>query len=163
MKISGTLINYYFNCKRQCWLFGNKITLEDNSEDVHIGKSIHEIRENSNNTELMIDNVRIDKITNEYLVEVKKSDANEEAAKWQLMLYLKVIKDKGINRKGKLEFVETKKSERKTQIIELDNSAELYLLEIENEILELINANKLPDILNKSSCKKCAYYTFCYL
>lgn len=29
--INGTLINYYFHCKRQCYLHGNKINLEDNS------------------------------------------------------------------------------------------------------------------------------------
>ncbi|MDX5795588.1 Dna2/Cas4 domain-containing protein, partial [Clostridioides difficile] len=38
MKITGTLINYYFHCKRQCWLLGNRINLEENSEDVKIGR-----------------------------------------------------------------------------------------------------------------------------
>ncbi len=38
MKVNGTLINYYFHCKRQCWLHGNRVNLEDNSEDVKIGK-----------------------------------------------------------------------------------------------------------------------------
>ena len=44
MKITGTIINYYFHCKRQCYLFANRINLEDNSEDVRIGKVLHEIR-----------------------------------------------------------------------------------------------------------------------
>ena len=34
MKVNGTLINYLLICKRQCYLFGNRINLEDNSENV---------------------------------------------------------------------------------------------------------------------------------
>ena len=30
--ITGTLINYYFHCKTQCWLHANRINFEDNSE-----------------------------------------------------------------------------------------------------------------------------------
>ena len=44
MRINGTIINYYFHCKRQCYLFANRINLEDNSEDVRIGKVLHEIK-----------------------------------------------------------------------------------------------------------------------
>lgn len=39
MRINGTLINYYFHCKRQCYLHGNRLNLEDNSEQVKIGKA----------------------------------------------------------------------------------------------------------------------------
>ncbi|WP_458788416.1 Dna2/Cas4 domain-containing protein, partial [Vallitalea sediminicola] len=44
MKVTGTLINYYFHCKRQCYLFGNKLNLENNSEDVMIGRVLHELK-----------------------------------------------------------------------------------------------------------------------
>lgn len=85
MKVNGTLINYYFHCKRQCWLHGNRINLEDNSENVKIGKAIHDIKnEQGKDTEISIENVKIDKITSQYLTEVKKSDADVEAAMWQL-------------------------------------------------------------------------------
>lgn len=103
MKVNGTLINYYFHCKRQCWLHGNRLNLEDNSEIVKIGKAIHEEKaEQGKDTELAIDNIKLDKLTKDYLVEIKKSDADVDAAKWQLFLYLKTLKDKGIERKGKL-------------------------------------------------------------
>jgi len=86
--------------------------MEDNSEQVKIGKAIHEERaENKNNTEIAIDNIRLDKLTKEYLTEVKKSDADAEAAKWQLLYYLKVLKTKGVIRKGKLEFAEKNKKD----------------------------------------------------
>ena len=62
MKVNGTLINYYFHCKRQCYLHGNRINLEANSEDVKIGKAIHEVKEEeASNTEISIENIKIDK------------------------------------------------------------------------------------------------------
>lgn len=164
MIVNGTLINYYFHCKRQCYLHGNRINLEDNSERVNIGKAIHEERSsNSDNTELEIDNIKIDKITKEYLIEVKKSDADVEASKWQLLYYLKVLKSKGIERKGKLEFIEKNKSKNKTLIVELSEDEELKLDKYINDIYELLNKEEVPAILNKPKCKKCAYYDYCYI
>lgn len=101
MKVNGTLMNYYFHCKRQCYLHGNRMNLEDNSENVRIGKAIHEEKAvGSSNSEIAIENIKLDKLTAEYLTEIKKSDADEEAAKWQLYYYLYVLKTKGIVRKA---------------------------------------------------------------
>lgn len=101
MKVNGTLMNYYFHCKRQCYLHGNRMNLEDNSENVQIGKAIHEEKAaGSYNSEIAIENIKLDKLTAEYLTEIKKSDADEEAAKWQLYYYLYVLKTKGIVRKA---------------------------------------------------------------
>lgn len=164
MRVNGTLINYYFHCKRQCYLHGNRLNLEDNSENVKIGKAIHEERsERGKNTEITIDNIKLDKLTTEYLVEVKKSDADVKAATWQLMYYLKVLKTKGIERKGKLEFIEKNKSDKKIIIIELDEENEIRLDKYVKEIEELIINDKIPETLNKGKCKKCAYYEYCYI
>lgn len=123
--VNGTLVNYYFHCKRQCYLHGNNINLEDNSEIVKIGKAIHEQKkETSKNSEIAIENIKIDKISSEYLTEIKKSDADVNAAKWQLLYYLKVLQDKGIYRKGKLEFVEKNKTKNKIMYFELDKNIE---------------------------------------
>lgn len=163
MKVNGTLINYYFHCKRQCWLHGNRINLEDNSQDVKIGKAIHEVKqEKSKQTEISIDNIKIDKITKDYLTEVKKSDSDVEAAKWQVLLYLKVLKDKGIERKGKLEFIEKNKT-KSTIIIELDENnlseLEIIIKNIENLLLQ----ENPPEVINEPKCKKCAYFEYCYI
>ncbi|WP_027626927.1 CRISPR-associated protein Cas4 [Clostridium lundense] len=164
MRINGTLINYYFHCKRQCYLHGNRLNLEDNSENVKIGKAIHEEKESkSKNTEIAIDNIKIDKLTNEYLVEIKKSDADVEASKWQLLYYLKVLKDKGIDRKGKLEFIEKNKGNNKILYFELDEELLKQLDKHIREIDELIQGDKIPQVLNVAKCKKCAYYEYCYI
>ncbi|HBC95498.1 MAG TPA: CRISPR-associated protein Cas4 [Clostridium sp.] len=164
MKVNGTLMNYYIHCKRQCYLHGNRLNLEDNSEAVKIGKAIHEDKaEGSDNSEIAIENIRIDKLTKEYLTEVKKSDADVEASKWQLLFYLKVLKGKGIIRKGKLEFVEKNKTEKKTVILELTEENERQLDLYVTEIQRLLASDTIPERLNKPKCKKCAYYEYCYI
>ncbi len=163
MKVNGTLINYYFHCRRQCYLFGNRLNLEDNSEEVRIGKALHKERGDKENTEIAIENIRLDKLTDEYLTELKKSDADVEASKWQLIFYLKVLKEKGIIRKGKLEFAEKNKSDKKSMIVELDQKMEkeleLHVRQIEN----LISGEEIPPVLQVAKCKKCAYYEYCYI
>ena len=163
MKVNGTLVNYYFHCRRQCYLFGNRMNMEDNSEEVKIGKAIHEERNNRENTELAIENIRLDKLTGEYLTELKKSDADPVAAKWQLLYYLKVLKEKGLERKGKLEFAEKNKTGKKTVLLELTGDTEKELLGYISEIEDLLEQDKIPPVLNSGSCKKCAYYEYCYI
>ena len=168
MKITGTLINYYFHCKRQCWLFGNRINLEDNSEDVRIGRVLHELKdEEKGNTEISIENIKIDRITKDYLIEIKKSDADIEAVKWQVLLYLKKLKDKGINKKGKIEFIEKNKQDKKIHYIELTDEYEKELIELSNKINNLLDAEYPPLLIQQvkvsNKCKKCAYYSYCYI
>lgn len=164
MKVNGTLINYYFHCKRQCYLHGNRINLESNSEDVKIGKAIHEVREEeSSNTEISIENIKVDKITKDYLVEIKKSDSDYEAVKWQTLFYLKILKSKGLDRKGKIEFVEKNKSKNKIFYEELDEKKEKKLGDIESEIRALLKSKYVPEVKFDNKCKKCAYYEYCYI
>ena len=164
MQVNGTLINYYFHCRRQCYLHGNRLNLEDNSEQVKIGKAIHEEKAwDSKNSEIAIDNIRLDRLTKEYLTEVKKSDADAEAAKWQLLFYLKVLKSKGIERKGRLEFVEKNKKDKKVIIVELTEEIEMELDNYISSIEQLLVQEKPPECIQTNTCKKCAYYEYCYI
>lgn len=163
MQVNGTLINYYFHCRRQCYLHGNRLNLEDNSEIVMIGKAIHEEKAKGKDTEIAIENIRLDKLTAEYLTEVKKSDADMEASRWQLLYYLKVLKEKGIVRKGKLEFVEKKQTNKKIVIVELGAEEEQKLEQYIKEIEALLESNVVPEGIGKSQCKKCAYYEYCFI
>lgn len=163
MRVNGTLMNYYLHCKRQCYLHGNRINLEDNSEQVKIGKALHEEKSEKDNTEIALDNIRLDRLTEEYLTEMKKSDADVEAAKWQLIFYLKVLKDKGIIRKGKLEFVEKEKSNKKIMHFDLTEELEIELQRYIEEIEDLLEQPTIPEVSNKTQCKKCAFYEYCYI
>ncbi|AJA48710.1 CRISPR-associated exonuclease, Cas4 family [Clostridium pasteurianum DSM 525 = ATCC 6013] len=164
MKITGTIINYYFHCKRQCWLHANRINLEDNSEEVRIGKVLHELKaEGKKNTEISIDNIKIDKITEDYLVEIKKSDADSEAVKWQVLLYLKKLREKGIERKGKIEFIEKNKQDKKIIYIELTDKNEKNLNDFLYNIEQFLIEEEPPAVELKPKCKKCAYYEYCFI
>lgn len=165
MKITGTIINYYFHCKRQCYLFANKINLEDNSEDVRIGKVLHEIKaKDSKNTEIKYENMVLDKVTSNYIEEYKKSDADTEAAKMQLLFYLKNLKDKGIEKQGKLIYEEkNKKNSKRTEVIKLNDENLKLLNNCINEIENLISQDSIPNVENDNKCKRCAYYEYCYL
>lgn len=156
--LTGTIINYFQHCKRQCWLFAHKINLEDNSELVKIGKAIHEAKETQ---EVEIDNIKIDKISDEYLTEIKKSDADLNACKFQILFYLQKLKRKGIIRKGRLEVVEKKTGSRKIHVYELDELAEKELNEAKSATLELLNQPTVPNVENGKKCSKCAYFSYC--
>ncbi len=161
--MTGTIINYYIHCKRQCYLHYHKLNLEDNSELVKIGKALHEEKQTE---EIAIENIKIDKINRDYLVEIKKSDADIEASKYQLYYYLKVLKDKGIVKKGKLEVIEKNKKDkgsRKIYILELTENVEKELDELMEKIKWLVDAEKVPEVEKTSKCKKCAYYSYCYI
>ena len=137
--------------------------MEDNSEVVKIGKVIHEERAEKPGTEIAIDNIKLDKLTKDYVTEVKKSDADPEAAKWQLLFYLKILKEKGIERKGKLEFVEKNKLNKKIVIVELTKETEEQLEQYIKNIEELLSGDDIPPVEVKKGCKKCAYYEYCYI
>lgn len=164
MNINGTLVNYYFHCKRQCYLFGNRLNLEDNSERVKIGKALHEEKyQGDSNAELAIDNIRLDKLTSKYLIETKKSDADVEATKWQVLYYLSILKAKGISRIGKIEYIEKNKQDKKIVYVELTLEIEVRIQEISEEIRQLIERDTVPPVLHEPKCKKCAYYAYCYI
>jgi len=160
--ITGTLINYYFHCKTQLWLHANRINLEDNSEDVRIGKVLHEINE-ERVKEVSFENIKLDKITKDYVVEVKKSDSDLEAGKWQLLFYLYILKQKGIIKKGRLEVFEKNKQNKKRFEVVLDEENESRVVEIVENIEKLISQPTPPEPKYDKKCKKCAYYEYCFL
>ena len=160
--MNGTLINYYFHCKRQCYLHGNKLNLEDNSELVNIGKALHEEKNTGKCHELAIENIKIDKLSDKYLTEIKKSDADKEAVKWQVYYYLYVLKQKGIDRIGKIEYLEKNKPSQ-IEYLELNEQIENQLKDIEVKINVLLESEQVPAPIEQKHCKKCAYFEYCYL
>lgn len=164
MNITGTSINYYFHCKKQCWLSQNFINMEFNSELVKVGSELHKnkLQEKKSN-EVWIDNIRIDQLTDTYAVEVKKTDSDVESAKWQLMYYLYVLKQNGILRKGKIEILEPMLHEKTNYYIELTAENEEKLLNILTEI-KVLSVGDVPESPAIDSCSsKCSYYDYCQI
>lgn len=42
MKITGVMVEYYFICKKKLWYFANQIQMENEHENVLIGRMIDE-------------------------------------------------------------------------------------------------------------------------
>lgn len=160
--LTGTIVNYYSHCKRQCWLFYHKINMEDNSEDVRIGRVLHALSAEKED-ELSIDNIKLDKITDEYVVEIKKSDADIEAATAQIQFYLMSLADKGIYRKGRLEVLEKNKQSKKIHLTMLDQELITKLRKRYTEIETFLQQGTPPESSLKPMCKKCAYFEYCFI
>lgn len=160
--LTGTVVNYYTHCKRQCWLFYHHINLEDNSEDVRVGRILHELKKQEKE-EVALEGIKLDKVTAKYVTEIKKSDADLAAATAQLEYYLIVLHDKGIDRQGRLECLEKNKQNKSIHTLvlteeEIEERKKLY-----KHIEEFLNTDAPPPPVLKPVCKKCAYYEYCFI
>lgn len=161
-QISGTMFYYYFVCKRKLWFFSNGIQLEEDNEDVILGKLIDENSYSKELKHILIDNtVNIDFIKDwKILHEVKKQKSIEEAGIWQLKYYLYFLKIRGINiEKGILDYPKLKKREE----VFLSENDEKKIKEILSEIEKITLMEKPPELEKLKICKKCAYFEYCYI
>lgn len=160
-KITGTLINYYFVCHRKLWYFVNHIQMENNNQEVNLGKLIDDYYYLNEKKHLMInDTICVDFIGRYNVIhEVKKSRSLEDASEWQLKYYLYFFKKHGVLvEKGILNYPKLKK---RVEVF-LNENDERKLEEIISNIKK-IKKLKIPDIINSKICKKCAYFELCYI
>lgn len=161
-KINGTQINYYFICKTKLWLFSHNVQLEHHSENVKLGKILHE-DSFKREKDYLIDNlINVDfiKITDSIEIhEVKKSQKMDKSHEFQLLYYMYYLKnEKDIdNIKGFLNYPNSRKKEE----IFLTNDKEEELTRIIAEIHK-INDGEMPKPKKKKICNKCAYFEFCF-
>ncbi|MFX0548658.1 CRISPR-associated protein Cas4 [Hathewaya histolytica] len=160
--VNGTLIWFYNICKREVWLMARNIVPDQKDENIDLGRFIHEHSYSRKDKEIQIGNIKFDVLLNtkEKIIigETKKSSKYEEASKWQLLYYLKVLKEGGIKAEGQLLYPEEK---RRTKVI-LDEENEKQLNKMEEEIKKLCS-KKYPDPPEKKSfCKNCGYREYCY-
>jgi len=153
MNLTATHINYFFTCKRKLWLFSRNITCEHTSENVKIGKFYHEDLES-----IEIDNIKIDKLQNGKVFELKKRNSAPEAAKFQVLFYLKKLRDKGIETTGLIKYKENNRLEP----VQLDEKNESELQEAIRESMSIIS-QALPLPAKKIKyCRHCSYYELCF-
>lgn len=162
INVTGTLIWYYCVCKREVWLLAHGIEADQEHELLELGRIISESSYKRDKKEINIGNIKADIIRNEggqmIVGEVKKSSKFEEAATMQLLYYLNILRQMGIDAKGKLLFPE----ERKTVDVELDDVAIMKLQKIEAEIVKIIYREQPPKAEKNRFCSTCAYSEFCF-
>ena len=79
MKITGTMINYYFVCHRKLWLHVHRLSFEEQHENVQLGKLLDQSSYTREKKQIMIDEtVNIDFLQDWKIIhEVKKSKSME--------------------------------------------------------------------------------------
>lgn len=161
-KINGTQINYYFICKTKLWLFSHNIQLEDQHDNVKLGKHLHEStfkREKGFLIDNLID-VDFIKITDCVEIhEVKKSQKMNLAHEYQLLYYMYYLKnEKDIEEiVGFLNYPTIRKKKK----ITLTKQKEEELEDIINNIKTILQ-DSMPKPKKKRICNKCAYFEFCF-
>lgn len=160
MNLSGVHINYFFICKRKLWLYSHKISMEQESELVKIGQNIHKSSLNKVKAkEVILDNICLDNIDSKGIIhEIKKSKKMKIAHKFQVLYYLMMLKEKGIQTFGVIHYLD----DNSVDYVYLDDLSEKLLQEIIYEIEHLISSEEPPKESKKKFCRKCSYFTYCW-
>lgn len=165
IQITGTMVAYYYICRRKLWLFSKGLNLENVSgnEDVIKGRILHENRfTRESNKEIGFDNIKIDFLRfgdQVYVHEVKKSKKFEEAHIWQLKYYIYTLQNRGINcSSGVLHYP----SSMRKMDIELTAEDKSMLQQALEGIFDIIKKECPPPKISRKMCSRCAYFDFCY-
>ncbi|GAE87585.1 CRISPR-associated protein Cas4 [Acetivibrio straminisolvens] len=162
VRINGTLIWYYFICKREVWLIAHGISADQDDENIEIGRFIHENAYSREKKEIDFDNFKVDvadSIDGKIVVqEIKKSSKYKKSAQMQLLFYIYEIKKSGIEAKGILLFPE----ERKREEVVLDEASQNELNTVIEDIFKIVNLEKPPLPEKCKYCRNCAYSELCW-
>lgn len=159
--ITGIMVYYYVVCKRKLWYFYHSINMEQNNENVAIGKIIDETSYSRDEKHINIDNIiNIDFIKNKGILhEVKKSRKIEEASILQVKYYLYYLSQRGVNVKGQIDYPLLKKNVE----IELTDEDKLNLDNVLKDINKIVSDKIPPNKNRKNICKSCAFFDLCYI
>ena len=165
-QINATLINLYHVCRREMYLHHHGIRMEHTSDVVYEGKLIGESTYEDRavkNTQLELDGIKIDyyDTKTKTVHETKKSDKMERAHEAQVLYYLYVLHRNGIEGAGGIIEYPTL---RQRKHIDFDPERDLPTIEgWLNEIEQILEQELCPPVINKSICKSCSYYDYCYV
>lgn len=162
MEVNGTLIWFYKICKREVWMMAHNILPDQKDENIDFGRFMHEHSFERNEKEVLFGNVRFDvifKSEDELVIgETKKTSKYQEASKYQMAFYLKVLKNAGIDARGRLLYP----TEKKRVDIELTEDLENEIDQIQIEIIRIAEAEKPPLPKKIPFCRNCGYKEYCF-
>jgi len=160
--ITGTLIWYYFVCKREVWLMSRQIVADQSDENMDWGRFLHEHAYAREKKEIAWDSIKMDAISNVkgqlVVAEVKKTSSYLTSAKMQVLFYLYSLKKAGVDAVGELRFPE----EKRREAVILDEATEMKLMEAIQHIRRIIAKDSPPQPEKIKFCGKCAYREFCW-
>lgn len=162
LRVNGTLVWYYYICKREVWLMSRNITGDQDNIFMDIGRFIHETSYARDKKEVSIGNIKVDVIKksegNILIGEMKKSSKFKESARMQLAYYLYRLKEYGINGEGVLMFPNEK---MRIEVVLNDDLID-EIKAVEKDILKIINQELPIEPIKIKYCRNCAYNEFCW-
>jgi CRISPR-associated exonuclease Cas4 len=161
-RVNGTLIWYYYICRREVWLMGHQIMPDQENDNIIIGRTIAEHSYGRDNKEIVLDNIKIDTMVIENgqicISEVKKSSRYHESAMMQLAFYLEQMQERGLDVRGELRFPKEKIREE----VYFDNTLKEKLQKTKQDILHILHMEQPPEPDKNKFCRQCAYAEFCW-
>lgn len=161
-EITGVMVYYYQVCQRKLWYFAHEIHMEQDNENVKIGKILDEETYKRNDKHINIDNViNIDFIRSQGILhEIKKSKKIEEASILQVKYYLYYLQNKEVkDLKARIDYPMLKQ----TMEVTLNEDDISKMERIIEDIKCIIEGEIPPELKRKSICKSCAYYDLCFI
>lgn len=162
MTQGGTLIAYYYVCKRKVWLASRELGPDPDNYFLEMGRIIHDSSYRREKKEIELPFMKFDlmrKGNGGFVVgEIKKSSRFLLPAKMQLAFYLLQLKKKGVELKGELLIPREKKRIQ----VELSSELEEEVVQALKNIREIIKSEIPPPAEKIRWCKKCAYSEFCW-
>jgi len=144
INVSGTLIWYYYICKREVWLISHQLTPDQENTNIAIGRIIDATSYSREKKQLAVGASKMDiyRLADGKLIigEVKKSSKYRGSARMQLGFYLKELAARGIEATGELRFPE----EKTRELVELDE--EDLALAYEADEMSLLEPDDIPSV-----------------
>jgi len=161
--ITGSAFLSYTTCIRQAWLTLHRFSPESQNEYLMLGDYIHKTTfSKAQNKEIELPGAKLDMIWEKSKMtivgEIKKSSKSIKGARIQLLYYLKLLKERGIEAAGEIIIP----NEHRRLPIKLTASEEQELLIIENELVKLGTQDKPPKPKRIRLCSKCGYNHYCW-
>lgn len=162
LRITGTLIWYYYICRREVWLMAHNLAPDQDDTNVVLGRFFGEESYSREKKEISFGNLKFDVIKKDnqglVLAEIKKSSKFINSARMQLAYYLSQLREKGIEARGELLFPREKRKE----YVALNEDL-IYELESAKKDITRIVAEEIPPTPKRITyCGKCAYNEFCW-
>ncbi len=158
--VSGLMYAYSCLCQRKLWFYTKDIMMEQENENVRIGKIIDEESYKRDKKHIYLDNlVCIDIVRDNVVCEVKKSSAQKEMAIQQLKYYLYLLQEKNIQATGQLLIPK----ENIKEIVQLSEEDKNNIEKKIEDIYNVCNTSTPPQAIHDKICKKCAYFELCYI
>ncbi|MCM8825190.1 MAG: CRISPR-associated protein Cas4 [Candidatus Omnitrophica bacterium] len=162
IRVTGTLVWYYFICKRQVWLMANEINPFQNDPFLEIGRFLHQESYAREKKEIDLEGMKFDVLKKDgnkiVVAEIKKSSKFLESATMQLCYYLYRLQKMGIKAIGEIRIPLEKKNFK----ITLDDDKTFKIEQAIRNIKEIMRYEKPPEAKRIPFCKNCAYLEFCF-